>query len=216
MVRAAILMLLVFCGFQQGCADSVTRVEMLDIGVAGGPPGRELVPVYEAGTSRPPRAVLPFAKITVSGNAHCDREYLHNVVSRRARDLGADVVLVNPPQVAYAGTVTTAVSAYSAVSQPVYGVGTVAFACVWAPARIGVQWDEQYKVLDVTPRSPAARAGVRIGDRLLAINGERVTGDQFAAYRAVAKLKPGDAVPVEFVGPDNQTRTLLITAEPNA
>jgi len=75
--------------------------------------------------------------------------------------------------------------------------------------------DEKNVVTDVRPGSAAANAGVRIGDRVLAVNGVRITGDQLAQFKAMAKAKPGDRTKVELVGPDNQTRTLDLTWDMN-
>jgi membrane-associated protease RseP (regulator of RpoE activity) len=215
MLKPLVGALVVCCVLCSGCADAVTKIEKLNIAATPGPPKKEPVPVYESGGERPPRAMIPFARIIVSGNGYADREFLNGIIAKRAAELGADAALVNPPQTAYAGTVTTSVSAYSAVSQPVYAMGAVGFACVWSPSKIGVQWDDQYRVIDVTPDGPAARAGVRIGDRVLAIGGERVTGDPLAASRAALKMLPGASVAVELVAPDNQTRVVHVVPEAN-
>ena len=51
-------------------------------------------------------------------------------------------------------------------------------------------------------RSAAEKAGIVIGDRILAVGGERITGDQWAAYRATWRARPGQNLDVEIVRAD--------------
>jgi hypothetical protein len=57
------------------------------------------------------------------------------------------------------------------------------------PARFGVRWSDKksalpgLEVVDVTPRGPAAIAGLRIGDRLLELDGQAISdGEQFRQW----------------------------------
>jgi S1-C subfamily serine protease len=63
-------------------------------------------------------------------------------------------------------------------------------------------------VRETVPGSPAEAAGLEVGDRIITVDGERITdpGDLFAA---VVSHRPGTAVDVEFVR-DNTTRLVRV------
>ena len=71
--------------------------------------------------------------------------------------------------------------------------------------------DSGVLVSKVEEDSPAARAGVAVGDVLLAVDGERVAGS-WDLRRAVAPKRQGDAVSVEVVR-DGRARELTATLE---
>ena len=48
-------------------------------------------------------------------------------------------------------------------------------------------------VTDIEPGGPAQRAGIRVGDLIVGLNGERVT-DARQAMQTIARLRPGDRV----------------------
>jgi S1-C subfamily serine protease len=87
-------------------------------------------------------------------------------------------------------------------------------------AIIGVQLDvtngkDGARVLSVSPGGPAAEAGVRPGDVIVAVNGTDIKGDD--ATRQVVKIvrdvKPDSKVIVR-VSRDGKTRDLTVTARP--
>jgi membrane-associated protease RseP (regulator of RpoE activity) len=71
--------------------------------------------------------------------------------------------------------------------------------------------DSGVLVSKVEEGSPAARAGVAVGDVLLAVDGERIAGS-WDLRRAVAPKRQGDAVSVEVVR-DGRGRELTATLE---
>jgi S1-C subfamily serine protease len=85
---------------------------------------------------------------------------------------------------------------------------------------LGVQLDDSAgdggaRVREVSPGGAAEQAGVRPGDRIVAVNGKSVQGHE-PAMRVVALLhdvKPGDKVHLE-VSRDGKTRDLTVTARP--
>jgi predicted metalloprotease with PDZ domain len=87
-------------------------------------------------------------------------------------------------------------------------------------AIIGVQLDpasgkEGARVLSVSPGGPAAEAGIRAGDVIVAVNGTGVTGE--GASRQVVKIlrdvKPDDKLNVRVLR-DGKTRDFTVTARP--
>ena len=65
-------------------------------------------------------------------------------------------------------------------------------------------------VLSVTPRGPAARAGIRPGDVIISIAGSTVTGAQQVAT-VLAQQKVGAVVPVVLTTADGKRRTVSVT-----
>ena len=87
-------------------------------------------------------------------------------------------------------------------------------------AIIGVQLDvaggkDGARVLSVSPGGPAADAGIRPGDRIVAVNGNEVKGDN--ASRQIVKLihdvKPDGKVNIR-VSRDGKTQDFTVTARP--
>jgi regulator of sigma E protease len=63
---------------------------------------------------------------------------------------------------------------------------------------------------DVTPHKPAARAGLQFGDRIVAINGEKI--NDFDDMRLAIGMNGGTAVRVDYLR-DGQLRTTTMTPE---
>jgi serine protease Do len=61
-------------------------------------------------------------------------------------------------------------------------------------------------VSDVTPKSPAEKAGLQSGDLLTEFNGKKVTDSRHLKLE-VARTQPGDTVPVKILR-DGETKTL--------
>lgn len=87
-------------------------------------------------------------------------------------------------------------------------------------AIIGVQLDvadgkDGARVLSVSPGGPAAEAGIRPGDRIVAVNGKEVKGDD--ASRQIVKfirdIKPDSKVNIR-VARDAKTQDFTVTARP--
>jgi len=206
------LMIVLASAMFGGCTN--LDVKRLPIDVAVGEPKREPVPIYDD-LNKPPRAIIPFATMRLSGaNDYYSHGNLGRILAKEAASLGADCIWIGGEHATDIGSATSYSGGLAVSSRTV--VNTVsATAAVYSPVSFGVNMDEKNVVTDVRPGSAAANAGVRIGDRVLAVNGVRITGDQLAQFKAMAKAKPGDRTKVELVGPDNQTRTLDLTWDMN-
>ncbi len=209
-----ILGVVVSCAMSGGCAMSRIAVEDLPLSVQRGAPKSEPVPVYEIGISKPPRAVIPFARLGAHGNGYATKDTLTADLANRAAQLGADCVILGGSQINDAGSVTS-YGGGLAISSPVRTLSLYGTACVYSRVRMGASWDSDFKITDVIPASPADKAGMRIGDRMLAVGNIRVAGDKLAFHRVMTTAKPGDVVPVEVVASDNTTRNLMVTLETN-
>jgi membrane-associated protease RseP (regulator of RpoE activity) len=65
------------------------------------------------------------------------------------------------------------------------------------------------RITDVTPDTPAERAGLRAGDTILAVNDEEVTVAMDLA-QIVRKYKPGDTVAIRY-SRDDEEKTTVVT-----
>jgi len=86
-------------------------------------------------------------------------------------------------------------------------------ASAQSQAHLGVRFDigisNAAVVATVRPRSPAEVAGLRPGDMITALNGERVTSHQHA-MQILGSMRPGDRVDISFSRRvDNQTSAVL-------
>ncbi|HEY2036659.1 MAG TPA: PDZ domain-containing protein [Steroidobacteraceae bacterium] len=110
----------------------------------------------------------------------------------------------------------------AALSAQMYGPMMQRVAAMAGPPHVllGVQLDDSSggagaRVRDVSPGGAAEQAGVRRGDRIVAVNGTTVQGRQ-PALRIVELLhgvKPGDKVDLK-VSRDGKARDLTLTARP--
>src|SRR6185369_15281781 len=64
---------------------------------------------------------------------------------------------------------------------------------------------------DVTPKSPAEKAGLENGDLILQFNGKKVTDSRHLKLE-VARVQPGESVPVKILR-DGSTKTLDVTVK---
>jgi serine protease Do len=66
-------------------------------------------------------------------------------------------------------------------------------------------------VSDVTPKSPAEKAGFKSGDLIVDFNGKKVTDSRHLKLE-VARVRPGESVPVKIVR-DGETKTLDVAVK---
>jgi len=63
---------------------------------------------------------------------------------------------------------------------------------------------------DVYPLEPAEKAGIKVGDTIVAINGTLLRDDPSAYFRAFARVRPGDTLRLEVKRSDSQTHHILV------
>jgi phosphoserine phosphatase RsbU/P len=100
----------------------------------------------------------------------------------------------------------------------VYSVGWMYYSGQQPQARIGVTPEHQpqtadFVLLSVEPNTPAARTGLRSGDRIVEVNGHRLdTPNPF--YDAVTRGRPGDVVRLTVERATGQLRAIDVQLEP--
>ncbi len=68
------------------------------------------------------------------------------------------------------------------------------------------------RVVNVLPNSPAQKSGIRGGDVILSLDGDRLSG-QFALRAIIRKLKPGSEVKIELLRDGDILKTVTATVE---
>lgn len=197
-----------------GCSMARIAVEDLPINVARNQSNQTDVPVYEYGIELPPRAGIPIARLGAHGNGYANKEYLLLQLGKRGSKIGADFIVAHNQQI-NAGPTVTSYGRYSAISSTIQTLSIYGTAYVFAPVRLGAQWDTENVIIDLQPGMPAKSAGLEIGDRILAVNGNRTTNDPLAAPRALAACKPGDRVRIEVETENGIQRQVLVRAAGN-
>ena len=212
MKTAVVLVLSVVACMLQGCAASFFNVQPVPTGVATNSPSEIPVPVYtqdEAATL----SGVPFVWIVASGNGFATVETIKRDLGKKGGKLGADFVVLSTSGTTTGPTITSYGNGL-AISQAQQFLQIGAFGCMNSKASLGVAIDNDHVIKDVFPNGPAHKAGVRVGDRLLAINGARTSTDRWALWREIGKAEPGQDVPLEIVGADQITKTVVVKMQP--
>jgi hypothetical protein len=196
------------------CSGGNAYYQRLDTGVVLGGPREGLAEFYDINAPLP-RPIIPVASISAAGNAYSSFDYLKQLMARKGAEIGADVVICHKAETINAGYTTNYYSGWSIASTtPVNGPVVHGTAGVWSNVRLGVNFDDRSEINDVTPASGAWKAGIRIGDRVLAVEGVRITQDRFALYKAIANKHPGDTLSVEILPRSGDQRTVTIVLDP--
>jgi hypothetical protein len=184
-------------------------VEPTPLGMTPNPKTKTPPPVFEVGTS-PGRPGIPIYRMGAHGNGYANRGYLSKRLAEKGQELGADFVMLEQQQV-NAGPVVTSFGNGMAISDQVHTLSLYGTAYVWSPVKLGVRWGgPNFEIADIEPTGPGAAAGLKIGDRLLAVNDIRVMADPYAVSRITSKAKPGDVVKLEIL--DRQGNQRLVNA----
>lgn len=196
----------------QGCAATFFNVQPIPTGVTANAPSDIPVPVYSSDEASRLSGV-PFAWIVASGNGYSNYQTMTKDLGKKGAKLGADFVVVSASGSVTGPTVTSYGSGI-AISQAQQFPQLGAFAYVKSKTSLGVAIDNDHVIKDVFPNGPAHKAGVRVGDRLLAINGSRTSTDRWALWRELGKAQPGQSIPLEIVGADQVTKTVNAEMQP--
>ncbi|MGH2387500.1 MAG: S1C family serine protease [Chloroflexota bacterium] len=94
--------------------------------------------------------------------------------------------------------------------RPFLGIGNIGQATPQLAAQYGLGADNGVAIGVVVPDGPAAKAGVKAGDVIVALNGQPTLSVE-AFNEALARLKPGQRIPVTVVTTNGQRHSVTIT-----
>lgn len=160
------------------------------------------VKLYERGAV-PKVPCVRVASLRAGGNGYARTETLHETLKEEAAKVGADAVLVTDRGVSYGGSVGS-YGAGIAISQPLGWPWMTGVACRSAQVDLGFRYDHEKDGLIeyVFKDSPASKAGIVEGDRLLGVNHQPIKGDPFLFEQEVLSKSPGDRVTIEILTKD--------------
>jgi predicted metalloprotease with PDZ domain len=198
-----------------GCAMAWPKSQLLppsDFLGPNRPIPEESVRLFREGET-PQRAVVRIAAVAAHGNGYATRETLENTLIKEAARLGAEVVVVTQSEVTRDETVGSyggGIMIADQIQRPhLYGV-----ACRWATASMGINFDrEDGQIRYVKAGSPAEKAGIKEGHKILAINGNFIGSDQFVIEREVLSKRPGEIVSVELLSPTGDKWVTQVTLQ---
>lgn len=198
-----------------GCAMAWPKSQLLPSAAYLGPnPARTeaSVRLFREGEV-PQRAVVRIAAVAAHGNGYAVRQTLENTLVKEAAKLGADIVIVTQGEVTRDETVGTyggGIMITNQIQRPhLYGV-----ACRWASASMGINFDrEDGNIRYVKHGSPAEEAGIKEGQKILAINGIFIGSDQYVIEREVLSKKPGETVSVELLAATGEKWVTQVTLQ---
>lgn len=82
-------------------------------------------------------------------------------------------------------------------------------------APLGLPKNSGEIIRTVTPGEPADKAGIKVGDVIVAVNGQAVTQDNSLSY-LVANVKPGTRIPLDIIrGGTKQTINVIVGTRPS-
>lgn len=189
------------------------------------PPALDRLPrLYREG-ERPRVDMVPIAQVKASGNAYATRGDLEARLLAEGTAAGADYVVVTQEEViedrfvvqGRSGLIGAALTAakgtggINVVARPVlHGV-----ACRRATATLGAVLAPDGQVQYVRSDSPAEKAGLEEGMRLLAVNENFVQADEFVLAREISCRKPGESVQLDVATINSgKVRIAVVLGEP--
>lgn len=199
-----------------GCKASNKHVQYLGVSVEKSPVKPDGVPVYDWNTLPPNRSVIHFARITINGNGYADYEYLKGELGKEAGRIGADCAYVEGGQTNH-GPIVTSYGNGIAISDRIQTLSIWGAAGVFAPSRLGVQFEssDSQVLKDVDPSGSCGKVGIKIGEKIMAINGRRTAGDPYAIQRVMMYVQPGQSVKLEVADKDGNQRIVEVIAGTN-
>ena len=168
------------------------------------------IDVYKDGYM-PKRPVVRIAKIGAHGNGYANNQTLQAKMEQAALAMGADCLVITNGEVTKDetfGTYGGGIWMSDQIRRPhLYGI-----TCKYSQVRLGVQADSKTGVIQyVTADSPAARAGIVEGQKLLAVNGIPYGGDNAILETEVSTKRPGDVVIIEVLNKEGVKESKKIT-----
>jgi hypothetical protein len=185
---------------------------------------------------KPQRAALRIGVISTNGNGFADFNDLIKKTKKKAAKLGGDFILAeksgvdsqtvySPGYSTYKANAHASYSSYSGYGSSQangYSVGpsvntvhrpwSVFSIWVYSPSQLGLRFGENYCVNGFHLNSDGEKAGIKIGDQLLGVDGVDVRDQAFFTH--FMKVAPGDKVQLVLLR-DTQRKECEITAVAN-
>ncbi len=164
--------------------------------------------------SPPSRAVIFFAKVAAHGNGYANNAVLLTTLKQETSKIGAELVFITNKEISkdeVIGVYGDGIMMSNQIKRPhLYGV-----AGVYSKVKIGIRADNDGIIKYITTDSPADKAGLKEGMRLLSINGQYFNNaDLF--QKEVANKLPGDEVSIEYLDNDNNKLKVNVKLESNS
>jgi membrane-associated protease RseP (regulator of RpoE activity) len=155
------------------------------------------IEIYRQGEWPRRMGLIKIAMVAAHGNGYATTETLQNKLKEEAAKVGGDVVILTGSQITNDETVGTyggGIMMATPIQRPhLYGV-----AMRYSPVYVGINWNRE-KIIDyVNANSPAEKAGIKAGDKLVAVNGEYLRDDLIVEKEILSK-KPGDKIILEYI-----------------
>lgn len=169
------------------------------------------IEVFQKGTT-PNRPVVWIANVAAHGNGYADNSTLIEVLVNETSKIGGELVLITNKEITADETIATysgGLMMADTVKRPhLYGV-----AGVYSKVQIGIHAKDDGTIMYVTSNTPAHKAGLKEGMRILAINGDFFNGSQILE-KHVSPKSPGDIVTVEYLDHDKSKKSvdIILTA----
>ncbi|MGE4498547.1 MAG: PDZ domain-containing protein [Deferribacterales bacterium] len=200
-MKILILITTLFCSLVLlGCGTAIAQYDLL-------PPAYSLQPLKPKAESdvtllkeneKPKKTFIRTATIGVHGNGYADRVLLESKLVKQAAELGADFVIVTEMQITkdeVVGTYGYGMFMSSQIQRPhLYGV-----AGVWSKVAMGINYDDTGNITYVKANSPAEKAGIKEGYKLLAVEGEFFDTKAFTVEQIYTNKSPGDKLDIEYI-----------------
>jgi hypothetical protein len=177
------------------------------------------VHLYREG-EMPKRACIRIAKVAAHGNAYATSETLEDAIRFEAASIGADYVAIISQQVTKDETISSFSGGWgwgsmwgTAISEQIQRPHLYGIACRSAAVRFGAQADKEWKVQYIYRNTTADRLGLKIGDKVLAVNGRFLAADIYAIDQEVLVKRPGESITVEYLTNDGMKITKDIILE---
>ncbi|MGE4267175.1 MAG: PDZ domain-containing protein [Deferribacterales bacterium] len=209
-----IIILLLYLMVLSGCGAAVAKYDLLS-------PQRNIPDLFPKDPAsvvivreneKPELGIIRIANIGVHGNGYADRALLENKLIQQAAYLGADVVVIVGSEVTRDETVgiyNQGVFTSSQVQRPhLYGV-----AGVWSKVIIGIHFDSNGNIVYVKNASPAEKAGLKEGHKILAMDGKFFDPKSYMLDNLLAVKKPGDSLIIEYLDDQQIKRKVNVLLE---
>lgn len=162
------------------------------------------IDVFKSGL-KPKLPSINFAYITAWSSTNINLDNLDIRVTNIAKMLGAEYVILLDRESEVTGSMTNYYSTTSA-SYNTYTVSRKALAGVYSKVYAGFFVEKDGIISFIQPDSPADKAGLREGNKILSINGVYFLQDPYVLYREISIKNIGDNIMIDYLDKNNDKK----------